>query len=86
MKIRRLISTFSIFRMSVKPRPGSAGAPVKIDYEFPSWCGKPPQGTHLDRVPNRFFKVFFSGNSDLFLNFRKFFKAFGFFKGFLPFT
>ena len=36
------------FRMSMKPRPGSAGAPVKIAYEFPSWCGKPPPGTHLD--------------------------------------
>lgn len=34
--------------MSVKPRPGSAGAPVKIDYQFPSWCGKAPPGTHID--------------------------------------
>jgi len=34
--------------MSVKLRPGSAGAPVKIDYEFPSWCGRAPPGTHLD--------------------------------------
>ena len=34
--------------MSVKPRPGSAGAPVKIDYQFPAWCGRAPSGTHLD--------------------------------------
>jgi hypothetical protein len=34
--------------MSHKPRPGSAGAPVKIDYEFPNWCGRAPSGTHLD--------------------------------------
>jgi len=34
--------------MSIKIRPGSAGAPVKINYEFPTWCGKPPPGTHLD--------------------------------------
>lgn len=34
--------------MMVKPRPGTAGAPVKINYEFPSWCAKAPPGTHVD--------------------------------------
>ena len=43
----KVLQSFA-FRMSIKIRPGSAGAPVKIDYEFPTWCGKPPPGTHLD--------------------------------------
>jgi hypothetical protein len=32
----------------LKPRPGSAGAPVKINYQFPNWCSKAPPGTHID--------------------------------------
>jgi len=34
--------------MMLKPRPGSAGAPVKINYKFPNWCSKAPPGTHID--------------------------------------